>query len=433
VDAIRELTGHAGAIDVGLDLGDDDGLLEGDDGLSDDDGEEEAPRRGSHQGQLTRNPALMRAAPQHMSSVEHPYAYGHESGASALPKVSAASHNALREALLGGNSTTAQRNPEVKIEPGTGTFATPRGASDSAYPSIDVDVSTDDLLIESDLAFEEMWADGVWGGSMDSLPSPVSMMMREGESSGRGGLSRSRMPRNGSSSRLRDLDEYGGMPAGGGLPRNPSFDRLQGMGHGMSRDRSYDRLDRISDRMSRERSYDLLQNAMHAREDHRLERSGRPLGSTGRTMSTDHLDRLVKPEPQIKHEGDFKGEVDMDEFSPLNSSSVGDPLGMPMATGEHGGMRRNVSSNSLRDYLEGGTGTTMREINRERYSGMTKSSSHNSLSELIGRPQHGMPRNGSRGNLAAMGMPRNGSRGNLSAMDRDDNAEVTLGDTMFVF
>ena len=81
-------------------------------------------------------------------------------------------------------------------------------------------------------------------------------------------------------------------------------------------------------------------------------------------------------------------------------------------------MRRNVSSNSLRDYLEGGTGTTMREINRERYSGMTKSSSHNSLSELIGRPQHGMPRNGSRGNLAAMGMPRNGSRGNLSAMDR---------------
>ena len=41
VDAIRELTGHAGAIDVGLDLGDDDGLLEGDDGLSDDDGEEE--------------------------------------------------------------------------------------------------------------------------------------------------------------------------------------------------------------------------------------------------------------------------------------------------------------------------------------------------------------------------------------------------------
>ena len=43
---------------------------------------------------------------------------------------------------------------QVKIEPGTGTFATPRGASDSAYPSIDVDVSTDDLLIESDLAFE---------------------------------------------------------------------------------------------------------------------------------------------------------------------------------------------------------------------------------------------------------------------------------------
>ena len=83
----------------------------------------QAPRRGSHQGQLTRNPALMRAAPQHMSSVEHPYAYGcdphvslrmhacsfwlvlspwssplpirHESGASALPKVCTTLHASM--------------------------------------------------------------------------------------------------------------------------------------------------------------------------------------------------------------------------------------------------------------------------------------------------------------------------------------------------
>ena len=31
-------------------------------------------------------------------------------------------------------------------------------------------------------------------------------------------------------------------------------------------------------------------------------------------------------------DGWFWLQVDMDEFSPLNSSSVGDPLGMPMAT-----------------------------------------------------------------------------------------------------
>jgi hypothetical protein len=118
------------------------------------------------------NPALIRAAnatnamPYGMEA--HPYTYGHDiqsNGASA--KMSASSHNDLRAALLG--PTGQAKPPSIPSEHAA------QSHSDAPVTNyVDTD-HVEDLCVQSDLAFEELWADGVW-----SMPSPIQGMMHAG-------------------------------------------------------------------------------------------------------------------------------------------------------------------------------------------------------------------------------------------------------------
>ena len=233
---------------------------------------------------------------------------------------------------------------------------------------------------------QELWSEGAW-----SVPSPISKMVRAGEvdkvPSIRDLANRPRptgggMPRVGSAGRLAQLDEY----TGGVLPRSTSFERLKDLGtmrqdypgNAMQRDRSYDRLDRIYDSMSserirRERSFDKIQQA-----------SGRGQGPMPRTMSSEHLGRLVKNEPPETQD------------SPLRHNPYADP----------------GQGASLADRLNG-----MPRVG----NGMSRNSSHNSLAGLLDRPRLGS-------------LSREGSRQNLATMDHEEFDEgCLLGDTLFVF
>jgi len=394
VDAIRELTG--GAADEGMDGLGDVGEEELDEEEDDDEVfgmlpmpsaaqaggsdlldlqlqplhtapmPQEAPaaarKAGRGRGMVPQNPALLRTAAAAGIADPHHYAYSGHDALGSRASVPMSHHESLREALLGA----------ADVPGAQGAALAPRIKSEEPQEEqrfIASQVDNDDLIAQSDLAFESLWADGVW-----SMPSPVSQMLKDDSKdnlrlsldSGGSGGSRSQsfrgMPRIGSNGRLQDM-ELGS----GGIPRNGSFDRSHSALHSnMVRDRSYDRIDRLN-ATSRDRSYEMLSRATDRR---------RP---PPRTMSGENLDRHA----QVKNEEEAHGLVE--------------------AKGPHGGMRRNLSCGSLRDYVEA----------RGNGSSMPRSSSQNSLSDLLGR-----------------GITRDDSR---SSLPRVDSQECLMGDTVFVF
>jgi len=189
------------------------------------------------------------------------------------------------------------------------------------------------------------------------------------------------MPRVGSGGRLSQHEES----YTGGMPRSSSFERLKDLGS-MHRDRSYDRLDKIYDQMStqrmrRERSFDKIQQAG-------LDR--RPSLGQGmpRTMSSEHLGGRMT----LKLEGQ--------------------PPEAPSAGGVNPYADQGLS---LADRLHG-----MPRVG----NGMSRNSSHNSLSGLDCRPRLAMSREGSRQNLVAM---------DQEAGQEEVDEGCLLGDTLFVF